>query len=145
MLILTVDLSTASTLVILAGYCVLMPGGGGFSWALMPHTTSSTVMSEPSWNFTPGRSLKTYVLSPGADHSVASAGCSFRLRSQAIKESYMNSLPQWFWVGTAPYGIRCTGSESSAQVTLPPRIAPVAGAAWVGRAGGAARSEERRV
>jgi len=86
----------------LGRYCTLMPGGGGLACVSMPHLTSSAVISAPSWNFTPWRSLKTYVWSSGADHPVASAGWTARPRSQASKESYMNSLPQWFWVGTAP-------------------------------------------
>src|SRR5260370_16274495 len=68
MLMRSVYLSTASTLVIFAGYCTLMPGGGGLACVSIPHLTSSAVTSLPSWNFTPRRGLNQYVWPSALPH-----------------------------------------------------------------------------
>src|SRR6266568_239424 len=70
-----------------------------------------------------------YVLSSGVSQDVARAGCTARFRSHSIKESYMNSLPHWLAPDTAPNGIKLSGADSSAQITLPPFLAVPAGAA----------------
>ena len=73
-------------------------------------TTASASNAEPSWNFTPGRSLKIHlVLSSGATlHSVATPGIttlalSADERSQVVSPSYMvlpvKRLPSKPWSG----------------------------------------------
>jgi hypothetical protein len=49
--------------------------------------TSSAARGAPSWNFTPGRSVNSHVVSLTARHDVARAGWSARDPSQRVSES----------------------------------------------------------
>ena len=49
---------------------------------MIEKTTSSALNGDPSWNFTPGRSLKRQVSGPVCDHSVARAGTKLSCRSR---------------------------------------------------------------
>ena len=51
----------------------------------------------------------------------ASAGLMFSPRSNSASESYVCSLPQWAAPGAIPYGATATGSDSSPNVSVPPR------------------------
>ncbi len=50
--------------------------------------TSSAVSGEPSWNFTPGRSVNSQVVSLSAFHEVARPGWSCSAVSHRVSESY---------------------------------------------------------
>ena len=50
-------------------------------------TTAAASRGEPSWNVTPGRRVKSQVVSSGVSHRIASDGRSWRLRSYATRGS----------------------------------------------------------
>src|SRR5688572_28569913 len=71
-------------------------GAPWFSTFSTFHTTASALKSEPSWNFTPGRSLNTHFVFSVGDtaHSVARPGMmtlalSADERSQRVSPSYI--------------------------------------------------------
>ncbi|MNQ86711.1 hypothetical protein D3C85_1019110 [compost metagenome] len=74
------------------------------------HTTASALKSDPSWNFTPGRSLKTHLVLSAAStsHDTARSGISTLApsvleRSHCVRPSYIgmpvNRLPSKPWSG----------------------------------------------
>src|SRR5437762_3050420 len=133
MLSLTVYLSTTSVLAI-CGNCGMGAAGFGSSPDLLcrsiEYFPSAAVISWPLWNLTPWRSLKMYVLSSGADHSVASAGTICSFLSQATSESYITSFASCPVASRTPNTPRQFGSALMAQMTLPPVFGvPAAGAA----------------
>ena len=84
---LMVFLSITSTLSTWSKLPRQMAGPFGSSTISKVYLTSSALKSLPSWNFTPWRSLKIYVLSSGVVHDSASAGTIFRLESNAVRLS----------------------------------------------------------
>ncbi len=94
-------------------------------------TTSSAVMVEPSWNFTPSRRVKVHSLAPlPGSHLVASLGSSVKSGLGKHKPSAAT------WVTkTAPLLNSVTGSGSEAGTTspsrpVPPRLTGPAGCCW---------------
>ena len=85
-------------------------GASCFSTFSTFHTTASALNGEPSWNFTPGRSLKIHLVlsASSTSHSVArpgmtTLGLSADDRSQAVSPSYIvmpvKRLPSKPWSG----------------------------------------------